>query len=97
MLPQLARALGAPRIEHDDAPAARASIDRAAGLAADVMALETALAGLTKSGVERRDVSGMYNPTDLAGLAALALGRIGRPGAELQQAGLKRVRGVGRC
>ncbi len=46
----------------------------AAGLAADVMALETALAGLTKSGVERRDVSGMYNPTDLAGLATLMPG-----------------------
>jgi predicted metalloendopeptidase len=39
-----------------------------------VLALETALAGLTKSGVERRDVSGMYNPTDLAGLATLMPG-----------------------
>ena len=46
----------------------------AATLAADVMAFETALAMITKPAVERRDVSGMYNPTDLDGLAAMTPG-----------------------
>ena len=45
-----------------------------AGLAADVMAFETALAKITKTGVERRDVTGMYNPTDVAGLGKLLPG-----------------------
>lgn len=46
----------------------------APGLAGDVMALETRLAKLTKTGVERRDPVTMYNPTDLAGLAKQAPG-----------------------
>ena len=45
-----------------------------AKLAADVMALETRLARLTKTGVERRNPMAMYNPTDLAGLAKQAPG-----------------------
>ncbi len=43
-------------------------------LAADVMALETRLARLTRTGVERRNPIAMYNPTDLAGLARQAPG-----------------------
>jgi putative endopeptidase len=43
-------------------------------LAADVMALETRLAKLTKTGVERRNPMTMYNPTDLAGLSKAAPG-----------------------
>jgi putative endopeptidase len=40
--------------------------------AADVMALETELARISKTPVERRDPSGMYNKVDRAGLARLA-------------------------
>jgi predicted metalloendopeptidase len=43
-----------------------------AGLARDVMALETRMAKLTKTGVERRNPMALYNPTDVAGLAAQA-------------------------
>ncbi len=46
----------------------------AAAMADDVIALETELARVTKSGVERRLVRGMYHPTDLAGLARDAAG-----------------------
>ena len=45
-----------------------------AGLATDVMALETRLAKLTRTGVERRNPVAMYNPTDLAGLTKQAPG-----------------------
>src|SRR5688572_24798428 len=38
-------------------------------LAADVMTLETRIAKLTKTGVERRNPMAMYNPTDVAALA----------------------------
>ena len=41
----------------------------AAALADDVLAFETALAGVTKTAVERRDVPKMYNPGDLTTLA----------------------------
>ncbi|MBK9031517.1 MAG: M13 family metallopeptidase [Myxococcales bacterium] len=41
----------------------------AAALAADVMTLETELAKVTKTAVERRDPARMYNPTDVDGLA----------------------------
>jgi len=41
----------------------------AAALADDVLAFETALAGVTKTAVERRDVPKMYNPGDLSTLA----------------------------
>ncbi len=37
--------------------------------AADVVAIEMEIAKLTKTGVEKRDVQGAYNPTDLKGLA----------------------------
>ncbi|MEO6775195.1 MAG: M13 family metallopeptidase [Kofleriaceae bacterium] len=37
--------------------------------AADVVAIETDLAKVTKTGVEKRDVPASYNPTDLKGLA----------------------------
>lgn len=40
--------------------------------AADVIAVETALAKLTKTGVERRDPKAANNPTDLRGLARTA-------------------------
>ena len=43
-----------------------AKVDAAA---ADVLAIETELAKLTKTGVERRDVQAAYNPTDAKGLA----------------------------
>lgn len=36
--------------------------------AADVLAIEMEIAKLTKTGVEKRDVQGAYNPTDLKGL-----------------------------
>lgn len=36
--------------------------------AADVVAIETEIAKLTKTGVEKRDVQAAYNPTDLKGL-----------------------------
>src|SRR5690606_25653632 len=39
--------------------------------AADVVALETELARVTKTRVERNDVAGLYNKLDRAGLAAL--------------------------
>jgi putative endopeptidase len=45
-----------------------------ATLANNVMALETRIAKLTKTGVERRNPVTMYNPTDLAGLATQAPG-----------------------
>jgi len=41
-------------------------------LAKDVMALETRMAQLTKTGEERRDVPNMFNPTTVEGLAKLA-------------------------
>jgi putative endopeptidase len=37
--------------------------------AADVVAIETELAKLTKTDVERRDIPAAYNPTDIKGLA----------------------------
>lgn len=40
--------------------------------ASDVMAVETALADVTKTRVERRDIGKLYNPMDLDGLAELA-------------------------
>jgi putative endopeptidase len=40
-----------------------------ANAAGDVLAIETELAKLTKTAVERRDVRAMYNPTDAAALA----------------------------
>jgi predicted metalloendopeptidase len=40
--------------------------------ASDVMSVETALAEVTKTRVERRDVGKLYNPMDLDGLAKLA-------------------------
>lgn len=43
---------------------------RAAAAAADVVAIERALAALTKTSTERRDIAGMYNPIDAAALAA---------------------------
>jgi putative endopeptidase len=45
-------------------PQAKAEAD-----AADVIAIETELAKLTKTGVEKRDPTAAYNPTDLKGLA----------------------------
>ena len=45
-----------------------------AKLAADVVALETKLANVTKTGTERRNPVTMYNPTDLAGLNERAPG-----------------------
>ena len=45
-----------------------------AQLAKDVMALETKLAEKTKTGVERRNVPAMYNPTDIAALTKAAAG-----------------------
>ena len=42
---------------------------KAAAAATDVLAIETALATLTKTATERRDVQARYNPTDLKGLA----------------------------
>ncbi len=45
-------------------PAAKAD-----AAAADVVAIETELAKLTKTGVERRDPEASYNPTDAKGLA----------------------------
>jgi putative endopeptidase len=41
----------------------------AKGSADDVIAIETELAKVTKTGVERRDVPASYNPTDAKGLA----------------------------
>ena len=38
-------------------------------VAADVIAIETELAKLTKTGVEKRDIAAMYNPTDAKKLA----------------------------
>jgi putative endopeptidase len=54
----------------------------------DVLAVETELAKVTKTGVERRDLPKLYNPTDLAGLAAQSPGfpwqsyftQLGHPG-----------------
>ena len=48
-----------------------AQAKRAAG---DVMQVETELARVTKTQVERRDVAGLYNKVDRAGLAKLAPG-----------------------
>lgn len=45
---------------------------QAATLATDVMALETELARLTKTGEERRDVPGMFNPSDVETLTKTA-------------------------
>ena len=42
--------------------------DQAAAGAADILAIETELAKVTKTGVERRDIPALYNPTDLKGL-----------------------------
>jgi putative endopeptidase len=49
-----------------------AGIAKSDAAAADVVAIETALAKLTKTRTERRDLQGIYNPTDLAGLGASA-------------------------
>ncbi|HVK85652.1 MAG TPA: M13 family metallopeptidase, partial [Kofleriaceae bacterium] len=42
---------------------------KTAAAAADVLAIETELAKLTKTGVEQRDLAALYNPTDLKSLA----------------------------
>jgi len=47
---------------------------KAEAAADDVLAVETELAKLTKTGVERRDVPKMYNPMDLPALAKLSPG-----------------------
>jgi putative endopeptidase len=41
---------------------------KSAAAAADVLAIETEIAKLTKTGVEKRNIGAMYNPTDLKGL-----------------------------
>jgi putative endopeptidase len=46
-----------------------ALVKQPADAAADVVAIETDLAKVTKTGVEKRDVPASYNPTDLKGLA----------------------------
>ena len=48
-----------------------ALVDRPEALAADVIAIETELAKLTKTAVEKRDIDGSYNPTDAKKLAKL--------------------------
>ncbi|MDB4961683.1 MAG: putative metallopeptidase [Myxococcales bacterium] len=42
---------------------------RAETAASDVVAIETALAKVTKTGTEKRDIPASYNPTDLKGLS----------------------------
>jgi len=39
--------------------------------ASDVLAIETALAKVTRTAAQRRDIPKMYNPVDMAGLAKL--------------------------
>jgi putative endopeptidase len=50
---------------------ALAGIPKPEGAAADVVAVETELAKLTKTAVEKRDVPAAYNPVDLKGLGKL--------------------------
>ena len=47
---------------------ALAGIAKREAAAADVVAIETELAKLTKTGVEKRDVQAAYNPIDIKGL-----------------------------
>src|SRR5205807_4522764 len=49
-----------------------AGTKKADAAAADVVAIETELAKVTKPALERRDPNGMYNPIDAKGLAKLA-------------------------
>ena len=48
------------------------ALAKSPGAAADVVAIETELAKVTKTPVEQRDVPAAYNPTDLKGLAKQA-------------------------
>ncbi|MDX2087247.1 MAG: M13 family metallopeptidase [Kofleriaceae bacterium] len=45
---------------------------KATTAAADVLAIETEIAKLTRTSVEKRDIGAMYNPTDLKGLGKQA-------------------------
>ena len=69
--PELADKLAAYRT-HVGKMLALAGVARPEAAADSVIAVETELAKLTKTAVERRDVQAMYNPVDLKGLGKLA-------------------------
>ena len=75
-LPERAYYLDAKYKDKLDAYAAHVgkmlALAKSPGKAEDVVAIETALATVSKTPVEQRDVPAAYNPTDLKGLAAQA-------------------------